>query len=141
MLLPHELGDAAGDAELRSLDLEGAGHEGVDLGGGVLDEGAHVLAVVVVVVVDDGWGRGFELVLGLLAHVAGGVDAVGNFLHTGAPAGCLGLEFSLVGCLYCPCCHAELADGGCNLIVIARSYLNAVLLVALEAPCTNSAID
>ena len=56
MLLPHEIGDI----ELRSLNLEGAGHEGVRLGGVVLHKGPYVLTVVMVVVVNKRWGGGLS---------------------------------------------------------------------------------
>ena len=85
---------------------------------------------------DDGWGRGFELALGLLGNVVGGIDAVGEFLHAGPPAGCLGLEFALVSCLCGFSCHVELADGGCNFTVVTCLHLIAVTVgelgVALE---------
>ena len=59
-------------------------------------------AVVMVVVVNDPWGRGFELGLGLLLHVVGGVDAQGKLVYTDALPGCLGLGFSPVRCLHIP---------------------------------------
>ena len=102
-----------------------------------------------VVVVDDGWGRGvelegllrrlelelgllgFELGLGLLLHVVGGVDGTGKLVYTGAPAGCLGLESPLVRCLQCPRCHAELANGRRDFVVIAHADLVAEVLSGL----------